>query len=84
MDGLFEMNEEERFYAEANASYYTESKAYNLINAMLVGLTLIKSVATKGAGNFLLVKAPSFPFEDAIKILFFFFLSIFAKSRTSV
>lgn len=72
VDGFFEMNEEEIFYAEANASYYTESKAYNPNNALLVGLTLIKSAATKGAGNFLLVKTPSFPFENAIKIPFFF------------
>ncbi|KAB5556050.1 hypothetical protein DKX38_006959 [Salix brachista] len=49
VDGFFEMNEEEIFYAEANASYYTESKAYNPNNALLVGLTLIKSAATKGA-----------------------------------
>ncbi|KAJ6995732.1 pectin acetylesterase 12-like [Populus alba x Populus x berolinensis] len=49
VDGFLEMNEEEIFYTEANASYYIESKAYNPNNALLVGLTLIKSAAAKGA-----------------------------------
>jgi hypothetical protein len=89
VDGFLEMNEEEIFYTEANASYYIESKAYNPNNALLVGLTLIKSAAAKGAGKFLLVKIPSFPFENAIKIpffffFFFFFLSFPAKPRESV
>eukprot|EP00258_Populus_trichocarpa_P010826 XP_002318919.3 pectin acetylesterase 12 [Populus trichocarpa] len=49
VNGILEINEEELFYTETNASYYNESKAVFGNNALLVGLTLIKSAAAKGA-----------------------------------
>ncbi|KAF9669791.1 hypothetical protein SADUNF_Sadunf13G0001100 [Salix dunnii] len=49
LNGILEINEEELFYTEANASYYNESKAVYGNDALLVGLTLIKSAAAKGA-----------------------------------
>ncbi|KAJ6762470.1 PECTIN ACETYLESTERASE 12 [Salix purpurea] len=49
VNGILETIEEELFYTEASASYYNESKAVYGNNALLVGLTLIKSAAAKGA-----------------------------------
>lgn len=77
VNGILEINEEELFYTETNASYYNESKAVFGNNALLVGLTLIKSAAAKGAGNLTFIDR-FFSFSEA-KVCFFFF--IFFKGK---
>ena len=73
VNGILETIEEELFYTEANASYYNESKAVYGNNALLVGLTLIKSAAAKGAGN-LTFKDCFFSLSETKVFFFFIFL----------
>jgi hypothetical protein len=77
VNGILEINEEELFYTETNASYYNESKAVFGNNALLVGLTLIKSAAAKGAGN-LTFKDCFFSFSET-EVCFFFFICFKGK-----
>ncbi|KAF2307354.1 hypothetical protein GH714_026596 [Hevea brasiliensis] len=50
VDGFFEFNETELFYTGHEAySYFNESKL--IINALMVGLTLIQGAGARGAGG---------------------------------